>query len=269
MLIAVLNFLQNPTYTDEYGLYDIENGEYKFIGVPLDQIDDLHVEFEYDGLEYESVPIDDSMISVEAEKSENTEEANNYKNKLKGCRNLRRKEYLNNKFYKIEGNGTEDITTQSSDGTPGIELHYNGVADHKSTIDKSRTQKYPLHSTTDEAGFSLEEHFTPSQKEIKYVNLGLHKRVQTDYALEKDLDSVKIQVNGRQHVYKYGTRNNNVQGLYDTAYPNDGDYSSVTNTNVGVKFEKSNGRWGAYQRPVYNSDAYNANGNEQELGKST
>ena len=111
----------------------------------------------------------------------------------------------------------------------------------------------------------MKEHFTPSQKEIKYVNLGLHKRVQTDYALEKDLDSVKIQVNGRQHVYKYGTRNNNVQGLYDTAYPNDGDYSSVTNTNVGVKFEKSNGRWGAYQRPVYNSDAYNANGNEQEL----
>ncbi len=90
-------------------------------------------------------------------------------------------------------------------------------------------------------------------KVINNVNLGLYEREQPDLGINgkynvetnqaeygKQLDNVKIKINGYNHIYKYESR-----------YLNAGDYQG--GFNVGVKFENRRGAQ-PYTRAIYKAD---------------
>ena len=99
-----------------------------------------------------------------------------------------------------------------------------------------------VQATTEQAGYHLYTSFTPTAPEIRYVNLGLFKKEQTDYSLIQDLYNVRVGVNGQQHVYRYGTVRYQGFGNYtDERYYED----------VGVKFQNNRG---SYTRTIYKAD---------------
>lgn len=212
----------DTTYTNEYGIYDeIYGGEYRFYNVDLDQLQsgNYYVEFEYSGVTYQAV--DTSLDSDEGSKAAET---------------YSRWNLDNNCFSSVTGNGTNDVYLN------GVGLHYSSTNQYKSNMNWVSGDS--VQATTEQAGYHLYTPFTPTSPEIRYINLGLFKKEQTDYALIQDLYNVRVGVNGQQHVYRYGTLRYQGFGNYtDESYYEDG--------NIGVKF--SNNR-GSYTRTIYKAD---------------
>ena len=142
---------------------------------------------------------------------------------------------LDIKFTSVDGNGTQSLNIN------GVTVNYNNTANYSSSIkDCSGCNVY---ARTNEAGFNIYNSFTPGAEEIRYVNLGLFKKAQTDYSLMQDLYNVRVSVNGFSHIYRYGS----------VRYTNNGnDVNADSSWNVGVKFQKNNG---TYKRAIYTADA--------------
>lgn len=212
------NTLQT-TYTSELGIYDeIYGGEYRFYNVSLDQIQygNYHVEFEYCGIDYQSVNPD--LYSAEGSKA-----IDNYSRSI-----------LDGKFLSVTGNGSQNLNVN------GVSLYYNPNSQYQSTINSH--YGCTVYASTQEAGYNLYNDFVPTSKEIKYVNLGLFKKEQTDYALAQDLYNVRVGVNGFQHVYRYASTRYKFYGE---------DTDDESAWNVGVKFQNNRG---SYTRAIYKSD---------------
>jgi len=210
----------NRTTTSELGLYsEINGGEYQFVDVDLDAIQkgEYYVEFEYCGLRYQSVAA--KLTQNNGSKAIDT-----------ATRNV-----LDSKFTSVDGNGTQSLNIN------GVTVNYNNTANYSSSIkDCSGCNVY---ARTNEAGFNIYNSFTPGAEEIRYVNLGLFKKAQTDYSLMQDLYNVRVSVNGFSHIYRYGS----------VRYANNGnDVNADSSWNVGVKFQKNNG---TYKRAIYTADA--------------
>mgnify|MGYP003301131109 FL=1 len=208
------------TTTSELGLYsEINGGEYQFVDVDLDAIQkgEYYVEFEYCGLRYQSVAA--KLTQNNGSKAIDT-----------ATRNV-----LDSKFTSVDGNGTQSLNIN------GVTVNYNNTANYSSSIkDCSGCNVY---ARTNEAGFNIYNSFTPGTEEIRYVNLGLFKKAQTDYSLMQDLYNVRVSVNGFSHIYRYGS----------VRYANNGnDVNADSSWNVGVKFQKNNG---TYKRAIYTADA--------------
>ena len=208
------------TTTSELGLYsEINGGEYQFVDVDLDAIQkgEYYVEFEYCGLRYQSVAA--KLTQNNGSKAIDT-----------ATRNV-----LDSKFTSVDGNGTQSLNIN------GVTVNYNNTANYSSSIkDCSGCNVY---ARTNEAGFNIYNSFTPGAEEIRYVNLGLFKKAQTDYSLMQDLYNVRVSVNGFSHIYRYGS----------VRYTNNGnDVNADSSWNVGVKFQKNNG---TYKRAIYTADA--------------
>lgn len=244
------------TGPDNNNIYpEIDKGVYRFTDVNLDKLRSgaYHVEFEYDGIKYQAVTPQEDLFYED-------ESSDNYKLSSKAAEVSSSRNELNSKFSSVDDkndydNNKQTLTVPSSDPSNGVKLIYQNISNNKSEIDQATfNTPYLVQASTDEAGFYLEDHFQAAQKEIKYVNLGLSIKAQTDYALVKDLDNVRIDVNNRVHVYKYGTQRYNTDGSVNE-----------DSFNVGVKFQNNRG---TYNRPVYPSDVYYAkNGNSIDSNK--
>ena len=207
------------TYTNEYGIYDeIYGGEYRFYDVSLDKLQngEYHVEFEYCGIDYQSV--NPNIYGSEGSKALDTIS----------------RTYLDNCFSTVNGNGTQNLNVN------GVSLYYNQENQNASSI--NRHGGCTVQASTDEAGYYIYTDFVPTSEEIKYVNLGVFKKVQTDYALAQDLYNVRVGVNGFQHVYRYASLR--YLGLGEITNDN-------SSWNVGVKFQNNKG---SYKRAIYEAD---------------
>lgn len=210
------------TKTSELGLYsEIDGGEYQFVDVDLDALQrgEYYVEFEYCGIDYQSVlPILDKNNGSKAIDT--------------ATRNV-----LDNKFTSVDSSGNQSLHIND------VTVNYNDVSEHVSTVNNHTGCN--VYARTNEAGYDLYSGFTPTSEEIRYVNLGLYKKPQTDYALAQDLHDVNVGVNGKAHIYKYAK----------TRFSNDGNdiNEDETTWNVGVKFQKNSG---TYDRAIYHSDAW-------------
>ena len=75
---------------------------------------------------------------------------------------------------------------------------------HSSTL--INNGQFLITGNTDETGYSIWDNFEYGMEEIKWINQGLYEREQPDLALIKDLENVRVSVNGYQHVYNYSQR---------------------------------------------------------------
>lgn len=208
-------------------------GAYLFTDVEIDKLNDYYIEFEYDGLTYTNVVphIDRDNGSKAAESSAN--------------RNA-----FNKNFSSVEGKTETTGFTRDSNGNEKHQLSYLlNQNEHSSTL--INNGQYPITAQTSETGYYIRDHFTYGQEEIKYINLGLYEREQPDMALLKDIQNVRVAVNGYQHVYNYAQR-----------FVNQGEYGD--GFNVGVKFGNKYGSM-SYSRAVYKADYEYTN--EQDASK--
>lgn len=208
-------------------------GAYLFIDVEIDKLNDYYIEFEYDGLTYTNVVphIDRDNGSKAAESSAN-------------------RDAFNKNFSSVEGKAEDTGFTRDSNGNEKHQLSYSlNQNEHSSTL--INNGQYPITAQTSETGYYIRDHFTYGQEEIKYINLGLYEREQPDIALLKDIQNVRVAVNGYQHVYNYAQR-----------FVNQGEYGD--GFNVGVKFGNKYGSM-SYSRAVYKADYEYTN--EQDASK--
>lgn len=227
------------TTTSELGLYDeINGGEYRFENVNLDELPGYYIEYEYCGITYQSV--DPNLNKKTGSKAIDTNSRNILDSKFgnitsDGDRTVFANDvsvrYENSdEEYKKEIGSHEDKSRETSGGP----IEYNSAIGGHTNCNVS--------ARTDEAGYNLYEDFEPTMEEIRYINLGLFEKEQADYALTKDLHNVRTEVNGRAHVYEYGTKRYSGNEINEEAY-----------YNLGVKFQSDSG---TYKRAIYTSDAY-------------
>lgn len=233
------------------------NGKYQFDNVKVDDLAYLYVDFYYDGITYATVNPNPSAYQYNADGTKVFIDAG-----TKAVENSGLRENLNNKFGNITNNYMSQNSIKINDGVTNDILGYSrDTANHKSTVSYAgidttvwaRAGANPEAFKGDSAGLSLCNDFslTGRFEEIKAVdpfvangienvNLGLKVREKPNMSVLKDIERVKLSINGYNHIYNYDTRyqkyGNNPGGL-----------------NVGVKFGNEYGSM-AYTRPIYKSD---------------
>lgn len=238
------------TKTGNLGLYTEDSGhnghgEYQFVDVLKDKLQDYYVAFEYDGINYTNVQPN----------------INNEKNGSKAMETEKARSDLNNKFGSVEKDVAIGTGTQAGVRSPlmydvnpgqGEEKQtstYSGYRDSNyeigpdnSYIKQNVIGDFPIIAETDATGYKIIDHFKAGQTEIKYINLGLKDRDRPDFSLGKDLQNVKVAINGYEHTYNYDQR----YDINSLQYDGEG-------FNVGVKFA-SQYKKGSYSRAIYKSD---------------
>lgn len=200
-----------------------DGGSYLFIDVLIEKLKDYYMEFEYDGLTYTNV-----IPNIDKD------------NGSKSAENAEVRDKFNKNFSSVEGGNSEDTgITLDENGNKVHDLNYNlDKNNHSSTL--INNGQYLITGNTDETGYSIWDNFTYGMEEIKWINQGLYERSQPDLALIKDLENIRVAVNGYQHVYQYSQR-----------FLNQGEYGD--GFNVGVKFGAKYGSM-SYTRAVYKAD---------------
>lgn len=214
---------KQETVSKEMGLYsEINGGEYIFEDIVIDDLSLYYVEFEYDGLIYQSVVLPKAKDLGKENVSKATD--------------VREREILDKNFTSVDATGKNEVNVNDK-----YTITYNDTVNNATSIKDS--SDCVLHARTDDANLNIYEFFKPAMEEIRYINLGLYKKPQADLSLTQDLDNVNVGVNGYWHVYNYGKRS------YDaSAY----DMDDESTWNVGVKFKNS--FTGTYKRAIYKSD---------------
>ena len=206
---------------------------YQFVDVRIEDLENYYIEFEYDGLTY-------SNVTPHIDKD----------NGSKSAENPQERDTFNKTFSTIEGASETTGVALDENGKVAHELTYNKDAEqHKSTLinEGLPVGQYPITANTDETDYMIRDQFEYGMEEIPYINLGLYEREQPDLALIKDMQNVRLSINGYQHIYEYAQRFANLE-----AQEADGDYSD-TGFNVGVKFA-SEYIDNSYTRAIYKAD---------------
>ena len=222
--------------TKEINLGDGVLRYYQFVDVLIEDLDKYYIEFEYDGLTYTNVI---PHIDVD--------------NGSKAAENPNTRTEFNKGFSTIEGASESTGVALDEAGNVAHQLSYNKDREqHKSTLinEGLPVGQYPITANTDEADYSIKDHFEDGMEEIPYINLGLYEREQPDLALIKDMQNVRVAVNGYQHIYEYAQR-----------FVNQGEYSG-DGFNVGVKFA-SKYLTNSYTRAIYKADYEYVNENDK------
>ena len=214
------------TTTSDLKIYsEITGGQYRFEGVDLDKLQqgEYHVEYEYNGMRYKAI----DAINLNKTTGSKAKE-------YEVTRNI-----LNDKFQTVNGTGSQNLTQGN------ISINYkdrsNYVSNLRDDFYKATYTNANVVSSTSEAGYNIYDDFEPTMEEIKYINLGLEEIPQTSYEISKDLYNVRVEANGKSHIYKYGS----------VRYDGD-EVDEGSSWNVGVKFQNNRG---TYNRAIYRADA--------------
>ena len=216
---------------------DLGDGQYLFTDVLIEKLSDYYIEFEYDGLTYTNVVphlYDDN--------------GNDLPNGSKSAESTEERDTFNRGFSVVEGRTQTTGYTLDENGNETHQLTYNyDSTEHKSTL--INNGQYPITANTDVTEYMIKEHYTVGQEEIKYINLGLYEREQPDLAIAKDIENVRVTVNGYEHTYEYAQRFNHPENYGGEGF------------NVGVKFGE---KYAAepYTRAIYEADYEYVNEND-------
>ena len=219
------------------------DGQYRFKKVEIDELSNYYVEFEYNGLKYESV---ESNLNAQngSKAKENTASRTSF-----------------NKSYStiVEGqdynNGSTVGYSHDENENENNMLNYKS-SEHRSTLVQNTgytvssadaivspgygSAGVTMTSTTKETGIKL--NWTAGSHEITNINLGIYERNQPDLAIATDVTKIDMTINGYKHTYNLGQRNEYIsEGLPNTELNNaynslmDGFQVAVKNMNGKYK----------------------------------
>lgn len=270
------------------------NGEYQFEDVLIEELENYYVEFEYDGLTYTNViPLDQNKIN-RYNQDENRSENENYeeeeaKRSSKAAEGEERRRTFNESFSVIKGKDGQSGETEQTgirvdaQGTEREDLKYeveqqgqseqtkdHAIATLKSQGDYTTDQEnkvitqnnttvpYPIQADTTITSYDIERNYDyqPATEEIRYINLGLTEREQPDIGIAKDIQNVKVAVNGKSHIYEYGQRFNN-SGFTKQFLDNyTGSYYNLVDGKYQELPSGERGEYIKYQSPYKDEEEY-------------
>lgn len=268
-------------------------GKYTMTDVLIDNLDEYYIEFSYNGIAYESVPITyiynprgtdaiegenirDRYNENFAQITDNESGANGYSGQSNNSNGQKVNDirynqgsysssinYEGNYLYGYSDEKITEVQPYTGISVQDYKTYYpvNGVA-NKYIISSSTFEAY---RSAGQSGFlsdiidadSIRDNGT---EEIgatfeNGINLGIKKRERPDLSVVKDLDRATVNVAGTQHVYIYGDRFNSELWADEKGTKGHG-------LDPIVKFEEKYAEM-TYSRPLYASDIY-YDGNEKE-----
>ena len=229
------------------GDYEIDDNNPKTYDYTIDisQISQYSIEFEYNGLKYETV-----ATNINAANGSKVSETTQNRTRV------------NENYYYVMGN-----TQKTGSGTQGktsanVPLTYTRGDNYNSKLvqNTSYTPESLDGSTDVNAGKMLADtrtagytfRWSTGVRVIRNVNLGIYEREQPDLAIATDIDNLSMTINGYSHVYNYGQRSEFAKtGVPDDARPESEmllDGFSVSAKNRAGKYKDM-----TYTRGVYDS----------------
>ena len=265
-----------------------ENGEYVFgnydenpdaIKIEIDDLVGAYIQFEYNGMSYQSIQVDPNFV-----KTEETDSNGNTLVKYSGDTNKSSDERLRATFNDNYATISQGMASNSS-GNKTHDIQYNYDAEnHASKVIYGNEndlkygyegQKYPIsgvyeqyriYAVTEQrevlcTGLTAEKIRQDATVEIGGLNLGVEERQMPDLFVLEDMEKVEISLNDYTHIYQYAQR------FEDPKNYAGGELVNADNTlNVAVRFANKYIE-NSYSREVYASDiVYNKQpGNEGKL----
>ena len=249
--------LKNPDATTDEEKYETHteintdaDGKYEMRRVLIDKLDEYYIEFEYNGMSYQSV-------------ATNLEESNGSK-----ATDIASRDNFNNNFAVIKNNTSFDNTNNKKYSLSyENQEHSSKLIYGENPIYGYQEQKYPINQVEEQYLITANTKDTDEQKErfladiyskeeirkngmtdIEKINLGVYERAMPDLALVQDIDNIKLNFENTEnnsdynYTYNYNQRFDENKNGFDT------------NIKYGENYEKT------YQREMYTSDIlYNMN----------
>ena len=260
--------VMDETTTDANGEYIFGNYDENPNAVKI-RIDDLvgaYIEFEYNGMSYQSIPVD-----LQFDSTQETDEFGINVVKYSSNTNKSSDEKLRPQF-------NDDFSTISKGWAYNVndEIKYNyDSANHLSTVIYGDDVKYgyegqtypisgvydhyEIQAVTPTSSNALCTDLTPDNirknavVEIGGLNLGVEERVMPDLFVLEDMQDVKISLNGYEHTYEYAQR-----------FEDPENYAGGDPFNVTVRFANKYLE-NSYSREVYSSDVVYNQHNPESL----
>ena len=182
------------------------DGKYEFKKVKIDQLSGYYIEFEYNGLKYQSVAYHNQDNGSKAIEGDTT------------------RDNFNNQYASITGGNAKGTTTtgysRNATGTVMNNLTYtNGkyaselVGNTGYTVESAENSVEAqngstgasIKATTSAANHSLAT-WSAGVVKLENINLGIYKRQQSDMKIATDLKDIGLTFNGYNHTYTYNKR---------------------------------------------------------------
>ena len=182
------------------------DGKYEFKKVKIDQLSGYYIEFEYNGLKYQSVAY------------------HNQDNGSKAIEGDTIRDNFNNQYASITGGNAKGTTTTGysrnatgtvmnnltyTNGTYASELVGNTGYTVESAANSVESQNgstgASIKATTSAANHSLAT-WSAGVVKLENINLGIYKRQQSDMKIATDLKDIGLTFNGYNHTYTYNKR---------------------------------------------------------------
>ena len=175
-----------------------------------------YIEFEYDGLTYQSVELVNDVNGTKAIEGDEVRKT------------------FNNKFQRVQGYDTDTVDVLQGDATSTGKVNYE--LDFQSAKVKS-TEGLNITADTERAGV-MQVTFDRANPvtELTGFNLGIFERALIDLRTAQDLKETIVSIKGTNHLYKHGSKLGSDDDFTDEGW------------NVGVK-------WSNAQQPIYRADA--------------
>lgn len=231
------------------------NGQYRFKKVEITELPNYYIEFEYNGLKYESVEVNLSASNGSKAKESNAGRTSFNKSystigEGENCANEK------TVGYSHDENGKENnMLNYRSTGWTSTLVQNTGysVSSANSIVSPGNgSEGVRIIATTLEAGQNLT--WTAGSHEIGNINLGIYERAQPDLAIVTDISKIDMTINGYSHTYNFGQRNEYIsEGLPDKELNN--AYNSLMDGfQVAVKNKAGKYKDMTYTRGI--DDAY-------------
>ena len=191
------------------------SGQYKFNKVKIDQLSNYYIEFEYNGLKYQSVAYHNQDNGSKAIEGDTTRDNfNNQYASITGgnAKGTTTTGYSKNASGKVTNNLTYTNGTYSSQLVQNT--GYTVESAKKSVSAQNGSSGVSIKATTKEAGHSLDK-WSAGVTEIEKINLGIYARAQSDMKIATDLKDYDLTLNKYKHTYKYNQRSRSKENGID------------------------------------------------------
>ncbi len=237
------------------------NGEYTIVDVLIDKLDQYYIQFTYNGMSYESIPLLDMDILSESYNGTRAIETDPvrsaFNNKFAVITHSNSTGPVGESRSDVNGGKTSDLSYKEGEHTSELDYGSDTFGHDKQIYPINYTyEQYLIHANTKDAfqekGYSGYLEDMRNREDIRLneetvidgFDLGIKEREQPDMALVEDIEKVNVSINGFTHTYNYNQR-------FQVQEPAGFD--------VGVKFGDEYGMQ-EYTQPIYSSDVvYNEN----------
>lgn len=184
-----------------------QNGEYNFKKVEIDKLGNYYIEFEYNGLKYESVGVNLNK-SNGSKAVENSTTRSSFNKSYSTITAGQENNGQSTIGYSLDENGNISNTLKYKSGKYESTLVHNTgytVSSAKDSVTAQNGSKgVSMTATTKDAKYGFT--WKAGEIELKNINLGIYERAQTDLAIVTDIDKIDLGINGYTHTYGAGQR---------------------------------------------------------------